>query len=88
MHKVHHHYVLPYTDSNYGTVFSVWDRLFGTFEPEGAPPGLQIMRGFSSATKCATGGSGRLSFAVALTLANGSHASAGSGSSAKDAATR
>jgi sterol desaturase/sphingolipid hydroxylase (fatty acid hydroxylase superfamily) len=31
MHKVHHHYVLPYTDSNYGNIFSVWDRLFGTF---------------------------------------------------------
>lgn len=31
MHKIHHHYVLPYTDSNYGNIFSVWDRLFGTF---------------------------------------------------------
>lgn len=31
MHKVHHHHVLPYTDSNYGNIFSVWDRLFGTF---------------------------------------------------------
>lgn len=31
MHKVHHHYVQPYTDSNYGNIFSVWDRLFGTF---------------------------------------------------------
>lgn len=31
MHKVHHHYVLPYTDSNYGNIFSVWDRLLGTF---------------------------------------------------------
>ena len=31
MHKVHHHYVLPYTDSNYGNIFSFWDRLFGTF---------------------------------------------------------
>lgn len=31
MHKVHHHYVLPYTDSNYGNIFSIWDRLFGTF---------------------------------------------------------
>ena len=30
MHKVHHHYVMPYTDSNYGNIFSVWDRLFGT----------------------------------------------------------
>lgn len=31
MHKVHHHFVLPHTDSNYGNIFSVWDRLFGTF---------------------------------------------------------
>jgi len=31
MHKVHHHYMLPYTDTNYGNIFSVWDRLFGTF---------------------------------------------------------
>lgn len=32
MHKVHHHYVLPYTDSNYGNIFSFWDRLFGTYK--------------------------------------------------------
>ncbi len=32
MHKVHHHYVLPYTDSNYGNIFSVWDRLLGTYK--------------------------------------------------------
>ena len=31
MHRVHHHYALPYTDSNYGNIFSIWDRLFGTF---------------------------------------------------------
>jgi sterol desaturase/sphingolipid hydroxylase (fatty acid hydroxylase superfamily) len=31
MHKVHHHYQLPYTDSNYGNIFSIWDRLLGTF---------------------------------------------------------
>lgn len=31
MHKIHHHYQLPYTDSNYGNIFSIWDRLFGTF---------------------------------------------------------
>jgi sterol desaturase/sphingolipid hydroxylase (fatty acid hydroxylase superfamily) len=31
MHKVHHHNVLPYTDSNYGNIFSIWDRIFGTF---------------------------------------------------------
>jgi sterol desaturase/sphingolipid hydroxylase (fatty acid hydroxylase superfamily) len=32
MHHIHHHYVQPYTDSNYGNIFSVWDRLFGTFQ--------------------------------------------------------
>ncbi|MDA0779234.1 MAG: sterol desaturase family protein [Bacteroidetes bacterium] len=31
MHKVHHHYVLPYTDSNFGNIFAIWDRLFGTY---------------------------------------------------------
>jgi sterol desaturase/sphingolipid hydroxylase (fatty acid hydroxylase superfamily) len=31
MHRVHHHYLLPYTNSNYGNIFSVWDRLFGTY---------------------------------------------------------
>jgi sterol desaturase/sphingolipid hydroxylase (fatty acid hydroxylase superfamily) len=31
MHKVHHHIVRPQTDSNYGNIFSIWDRLFGTF---------------------------------------------------------
>lgn len=32
LHQVHHHYKQPYTDSNYGDVFSVWDRFFGTFK--------------------------------------------------------
>ena len=31
MHRVHHHYQLPLTDSNYGNIFSFWDRLFGTY---------------------------------------------------------
>lgn len=31
MHKVHHHYKQPFTDTNYGNIFSLWDRLFGTF---------------------------------------------------------
>jgi sterol desaturase/sphingolipid hydroxylase (fatty acid hydroxylase superfamily) len=31
MHKVHHHWKQPYTDTNYGAVFSFWDRLLGTF---------------------------------------------------------
>ncbi len=31
MHKVHHHWKQPFTDSNYGAVFSIWDRMLGTF---------------------------------------------------------
>ncbi len=31
MHKFHHHYQMPWTDSNFGNMFSIWDRLFGTF---------------------------------------------------------
>ena len=31
MHKVHHHFKLPLTDTNYGNIFSIWDRLFGTY---------------------------------------------------------
>ena len=32
MHKTHHHYRLPFTDSNFGNIFSIWDRLFGTYK--------------------------------------------------------
>ncbi|MBB2148253.1 sterol desaturase family protein [Pedobacter gandavensis] len=31
LHQVHHHFELPYTDCNYGDVFCIWDRLFGTY---------------------------------------------------------
>ena len=31
MHKAHHHYVQPLTDTNYGNIFSFWDRIFGTY---------------------------------------------------------
>lgn len=31
MHKVHHHYTQPLTDTNFGNIFSIWDRIFGTF---------------------------------------------------------
>ncbi len=31
MHKVHHHYKQPFTDSNYGAVLAIWDRMLGTF---------------------------------------------------------
>lgn len=31
MHHVHHHYRMPYSDTNYGNIFSLWDRIFGTY---------------------------------------------------------
>ncbi|MGK0385407.1 MAG: sterol desaturase/sphingolipid hydroxylase (fatty acid hydroxylase superfamily) [Patiriisocius sp.] len=31
MHTFHHHFELPWTDRNYGNMFSIWDHLFGTF---------------------------------------------------------
>jgi sterol desaturase/sphingolipid hydroxylase (fatty acid hydroxylase superfamily) len=33
MHKVHHSRLPEETDSNYGNLFSFWDRLFGTYTP-------------------------------------------------------
>lgn len=42
MHKIHHHVERPQTDSNYGNIFSIWDRLFGTFN---ATPIEQIRYG-------------------------------------------
>lgn len=46
MHKVHHHYKRPFTDSNYGNIFSIWDRLFGTFtytDPKKLRYGLDVL---------------------------------------------
>ena len=33
MHKIHHSRVKRETDSNYGNLLSVWDRMFATFTP-------------------------------------------------------
>lgn len=33
MHKVHHSRDPRFTDTNYGNLFSIWDRVFGTFTP-------------------------------------------------------
>lgn len=51
LHHVHHHFELPYTDCNYGDVFSIWDRLFGTFREMEATEikfGLDIYQGYST----------------------------------------
>lgn len=45
MHKFHHHNQLPWTDSNYGNMFAIWDRLFGTFvygDPDKIKYGVDI----------------------------------------------
>ncbi len=31
MHKFHHHFERPWTDTNFGNILSLWDRLGGTF---------------------------------------------------------
>jgi len=31
IHRIHHHHKQPYTDTNFGNIFSIWDRIFGTF---------------------------------------------------------
>lgn len=32
MHKFHHHFERPWTDTNFGNILSIWDRIFGTYE--------------------------------------------------------
>ena len=36
-HRVHHGSNPEYIDKNYGNLFIIWDKMFGTFEPEVAP---------------------------------------------------
>ncbi|HYC55701.1 MAG TPA: sterol desaturase family protein [Candidatus Binatia bacterium] len=33
LHRWHHTVLVPDRDTNFGTIFSVWDRLFGSFSP-------------------------------------------------------
>lgn len=35
-HRVHHGANKEYIDKNYGNLFIIWDKMFGTFEPEHA----------------------------------------------------
>jgi sterol desaturase/sphingolipid hydroxylase (fatty acid hydroxylase superfamily) len=37
LHRVHHAINPRYLDKNYGGTFMIWDRLFGTYEPETEP---------------------------------------------------
>ncbi|MFT5142646.1 MAG: sterol desaturase/sphingolipid hydroxylase (fatty acid hydroxylase superfamily) [Thalassolituus oleivorans] len=46
MHKFHHHFERPWTDSNFGNIFSLWDRMFGTLvydDPRKIQYGLDVL---------------------------------------------
>ena len=48
MHKFHHHFERPWTNSNYGNILSCWDRMFGTFvygNPDDIHYGLDTIDG-------------------------------------------
>ncbi len=46
MHKFHHHYERPWTDTNFGNIFSFWDRIMGTLvydDPKKVQYGLDVL---------------------------------------------
>lgn len=46
MHKFHHHFERPWTDTNFGNIFSFWDRIMGTFvydDPTKIKYGLDVL---------------------------------------------
>lgn len=48
MHKFHHHFERPWTDTNFGNIFSFWDRMFGTMvydDPKKIHYGLDVLDG-------------------------------------------
>ncbi len=47
-HRVHHAVNPHYLDKNYGATLIVWDRLFGTFEPEGEAPVYGLVKPLQS----------------------------------------
>lgn len=47
-HRVHHGINPEYIDRNHGGILIIWDRLFGTFEPEKATPVYGLVKPFAS----------------------------------------
>jgi hypothetical protein len=43
-HRVHHGSNLKYLDKNHGGILIIWDRLFGTFQPEEERPTYGLTR--------------------------------------------
>ena len=54
-HRVHHGRNVEYLDRNYGGILIVWDRLFGTFEPERAPVDYGLTKNLTSFHPVAVG---------------------------------
>ena len=51
-HRVHHGSNRQYLDRNHGSILIVWDRLFGTFEPEDEPVVYGLTRNIDSYNPC------------------------------------
>jgi sterol desaturase/sphingolipid hydroxylase (fatty acid hydroxylase superfamily) len=51
LHRLHHSAVQAETDSNYGNVFSFWDRLFGTYRGETIQPDKTFRFGLEDVTR-------------------------------------
>jgi len=47
-HRVHHGINPRYLDKNYAGIFLVWDRIFGTYEPEVEPPVYGVTHALAS----------------------------------------
>ena len=46
--EFHHHFERPWTDTNYGNIFSFWDRIFGTLvydDPKKVKYGVDTLDG-------------------------------------------
>ena len=46
MHRIHHSVVIAERDTNYGTIFSLWDRMFGTLLTAVEQDSIRIGMGF------------------------------------------
>jgi alkylglycerol monooxygenase len=47
-HRVHHGVEAKYVDRNFAGMFVIWDRLFGTYQPEEEEPTYGVSRAFES----------------------------------------
>jgi len=57
MHKVHHSRWQPETDSNYASLLSVWDRIFGTFRRRERPEEIHLgLEGYDDTRSQSLGG--------------------------------